>query len=104
MVVSRKRLEKVIAFIGSNIEHNLSLSALAAVAGVSPHHFAQFFKQSTGLSPHQYLLRKRIDCAKKHLLDLELSIGEISKLTGFSTQEHFTKVFRRLVGITPSEF
>ena len=104
MVVSRKRLEKVIEFIGTNVERDLSLSVLAGVAGVSPHHFAQLFKQMTGLSPHQFVLRKRIDGAKTHLLDLELSIGEISKLSGFSTQEHFTKVFRRLVGMTPSDF
>ena len=104
MVVSRKRMETVIEFIASNVERDLSLSVLASVVGVSQHHFAQLFKQMTGLSPHQYVLQTRIDRAKTHLVDLDVSVGAISRLTGFSTQEHFTKVFRRLVGITPSKF
>ncbi len=56
------------------------------------------------MSPHQYVLRARIERAKIHLKDDKLSVAEVSKLTGFRTQEHFTKVFRRVAGVTPSKF
>jgi AraC family transcriptional regulator len=62
------------------------------------------FTRATGLTPHQYVLRARIESAKLHLKDNELSIAEVSKRAGFRTQEHFTKVFRKIVGVTPSEF
>jgi len=77
---------------------------MAMVAEVSPHHFASLFTLETGLSPHQYVLRVRIERAKIHLKDDRLSVAEVSRLIGFRTQEHFTKVFRRVVGVTPSKF
>jgi AraC-like DNA-binding protein len=77
---------------------------MARIAGVSPNHFVSLFTEATGLTPHQYVLRARIDSAKVLLKDQALSIAEVSKLTSFRTQEHFTKVFRKIVGVTPSEF
>jgi AraC family transcriptional regulator len=77
---------------------------MAKIGGVSPNHFVSMFTKSTGLTPHQYVLRARIDSAKIHLKDEALSIAEVSRLTGFRTQEHFTKVFRKIVGVTPREF
>ena len=71
---------------------------------MTPHHLATLFTKETTLSPHQYVLRVRIERAKIHLKDDSLSIAEVSRLIGFRTQEHFTKVFRRVVGLTPSEF
>ena len=80
------------------------MAAMAKIAEVTPHHLATLFTRETGLSPHQYVLRVRIERAKIHLKDDGLSIAEVSRLIGFRTQEHFTKVFRRVVGLTPSEF
>jgi len=97
-------MHNVIEFIHSNIGRELSLSMLARIAGVSPHHFSRLFKDSTGLSPHQYVLRQRIERAQQYLQNMELTIGEISGLTGFATPEHFSKVFRRFVGVTATEF
>jgi len=94
----------VIEYIRSNTSANISLEAMARVAGVSPNHFVSLFTKATGLSPHQYVLRARIDSAKLYLKDKTLSIAEVSRRTGFRTQEHFTKVFRKIVGVTPSEF
>jgi AraC-like DNA-binding protein len=94
----------VIEYIHANVSGNISLADMAKIAEVTPHHFASLFTKATGLSPHQYVLRVRIEHAKSHLKDDTLSIAHISRLVGFRTQEHFTKVFRRVVGITPTEF
>ena len=77
---------------------------MAQIAGVSPNHLVLLFTKATGVTPHQYVLRARIDSAKLLLKDEGLSIAEVSRLTGFRTQEHFSKVFRKIAGATPSEF
>jgi AraC-like DNA-binding protein len=94
----------VIDYIHANSSGNISLADMAKIAELTPHHLATLFTKTTGLSPHQYVLRVRIERAKIHLTDDRLSIAEVSKLVGFRTQEHFTKVFRRVVGATPSKF
>ena len=90
-------------YIEQNLEHNVSLTALAEVAGVSLYHFAKAFKQSTGATPHQYVLRRKIDRAKE-LLSAKRSVLEASARTGFVDQSHIKKIFRRVVGITPTEY
>ena len=90
--------------IHANTSGNISLADLAKIAEVTPYHLASLFTKTTGLSPHQYVLRVRIDRAKIHLKDDSLSVAQVSRLVGFRTQEHFTKVFRRVAGVTPSKF
>jgi AraC family transcriptional regulator len=68
------------------------------------YHFAKDFKQSTGATPHRYVLERKIDRAKELLRDPNRSVLEASARTGFVDQSHFTKIFRRMVGITPSEY
>jgi AraC family transcriptional regulator len=102
--LSRLRLNRVLEHINENLSDNLELSVLAEVAGVNLYHFARAFKQSTGESPHQYVLRRRIEQAKELLRHPQLSVIEASARTGFVDQSHFSKVFRRIVGIAPSEF
>jgi AraC family transcriptional regulator len=91
-------------YIRANTGANISLVSMARIAGLSPNHFVLLFTKATGLTPHQFVLRARIDSAKLYLKDEALSIADVSGLTGFRTQEHFTKVFRKIVGITPREF
>jgi AraC-like DNA-binding protein len=98
------RLNRVLEYIRANIGEDLKLSALAEIANMSPHYFCELFKQSTGLSPHRYVLRAKIERAKEYLRDLRVSVFEASVLTGFADQSYFTKVFRRVVGVTPTEF
>jgi AraC family transcriptional regulator len=98
------RLNRVLEYIRANIGQDLRLSALAEIANMSPHYFSELFKQSTGLSPHRYVLQAKIERAKEHLRDLRVNVFEASVLTGFADQSYFTKVFRRVVGVTPTEF
>jgi len=98
------RLSRVLEYIHANLSDDLQLAALAEVADTNLYHFARTFKQSTGESPHQYVLRQRIEQAKRLLLNPQVSVIEVSTRTGFVDQSHFSKVFRRLVGTAPSQF
>ena len=100
----KSRLNHVREYIEHHLDGNISMTALAEVADLSLYHFAKAFKQSTGATPHQYVLARKIERAKELLSDPNRSVLEASARTGFVDQSHFTKIFRRLVGVTPTEF
>jgi AraC family transcriptional regulator len=101
--LSEASLRSVADYVGDNLSGDLSLSGMAAAANLSPYHFARAFKRSTGLSPHQYVLRRRMEQAKELLEDTELQVGEVAKRVGFASPSHFSQQFRRLIGLTPSD-
>ena len=98
------RLKRVLDHIGDNLAEDLSLSELALVAGMSPHYFAELFRQSTGYAPHRYVLLQRIERAKQGLRDPKCSVIEAGLEAGFQNPSHFARVFRKFVGISPSRF
>lgn len=100
----KARLLRVLDFIESNLDQDITLGALAKTAGMSPHYFSVMFKQSTTFSPHQYVLRKRIEHARRLLSDSRIPVLEAAVRSGFSDQSHFTKIFRSIVGITPTAY
>ena len=102
--LSGQRLRRVLSFIADNYESDLSLRELAEVAGMSAFHFAREFKRTTGLPPHQYLIKFRIERAKQLLTQSELPLVEVSSRAGFSHQSHFTRLFRKLTGTTPQSY
>lgn len=100
----RARLNRVLEYIEANLGQEMALSGLASTAGMSPHYFAELFKQTVGSSPHQYVLRRRIDHARRLLHDSNMRVLEAGVRSGFSDQSHFTKIFRRMVGVTPTQY
>ena len=99
------RLKRVLDFVGDNLATELSLQQLADIAGMSPHYFAELFKQSTGSPPHQYVLSQRIDRAKEKLATTGRgSVTEIGLEVGFQNPSHFARTFQKFVGISPSRF
>ena len=102
--LSKFKLQQVINYIDAYLEHDLSLSQLAEVVQMSSHYFCQLFKQSTGLSPHQYVIRCRIERAKNLLLKQQQTIAEVARSVGFTDQSHFHRHFKRFVGVTPKVF
>ena len=98
------RLNRVMDFMRQNYSKQTRLMELANLAGMSPHYFCELFRKSTGISPYQYSLRCRIDHAKNLLRSRQFTVGQVAEATGFVAQSHFTKVFRRLVGVTPMQF
>jgi len=100
----RCRLRRVTEYIQQNLDKNLTLAELAAVACMSPYHFARLFKDSIGVPPHRFVVRQRIARARGVLTTPELSIAQISRMVGFRTPSHFITVFRRVTGVTPRRY
>ena len=94
-------LSRVLRFIDDNVDTNLSLQSLAELSQMDPFLFLRRFKQSTGLAPHQFIVRQRIERAKSLLGDPELPITEIALRLGFASQSHFATAFRRIVKVSP---
>jgi len=102
--LSTPQLRAALDFIAAHLGDNPALADVAAATALSPYHFARRFKASLGLSPHQFILRARIERAKTLLADPHHSLVEIGLATGFANQSHFTTAFRRLVGMTPKRY
>jgi AraC-type DNA-binding domain-containing proteins len=86
------------------LAHDISLQQLAGVAGMSAHYFAELFKRSTGLAPHQFVLRRRIERAKRVLCEDKRSVSDAGLSAGFANPSHFARMFRKIVGVSPSRF
>jgi AraC family transcriptional regulator len=96
------RLRRTVEYIEENLGSDLGLDELAANVCLSPHYFCSLFRQSTRMTPHQWVLQRRIERAKQLLVEGRKSIVEISAELGFADQSHFGTVFKRLVGTTPA--
>jgi AraC-like DNA-binding protein len=99
--LSPARTHRICEYINSNLDRNISLEALAEMAGLSTHHFARAFKQSVGTPPHGYVLQRRIERARQMLRNTDLSMSEIALSAGFSDQSHLARHFRRITGMSP---
>lgn len=98
------RLRRVTDHISAHLDQHLTLAQLGAVVYMSPYHFARLFQRSTGVPPHQFVMRARIDRAVTLLAAREVSIARISRAVGFRTASHFSTVFRRVTGVTPRAY
>jgi AraC-like DNA-binding protein len=98
------RLRRVQAHIDGNLHHDLRLADLGAIVHMSPYHFARLFKRATGLSPHRFILRRRIAAATALLAESTSSIRSVARTVGFTTASHFATTFRRVTGVTPTAY
>jgi AraC family transcriptional regulator len=103
--LTRVQLDRAIDYMDENLDKPLALMDVAEAVGLSATHFARRFKRSTGSAPHQYLMRCRVERARRLLAETDKAIAEIALACGFTHQEHLTRVFRRLSGgETPARF
>ena len=99
--LARWRLKRVAEYIEASLAEPLSLADLAAVAGLTRMHFAAQFRAATGLPPHEYVLRRRIERAQEMLAAEDATLVDVALSVGFQTQSHFTSVFKRFTGQPP---
>lgn len=99
--LSGHKLRRVKEFIAANLDNDLSLTEIATVADLSQFHFARSFRKSTGMTPQQFVMQQRIERAKELLAKEDLPIVQVSLLTGFKNQSHFTSLFRKFTRLTP---
>lgn len=102
--LSSPKLRQVLDFVAGHLDAPLTVRSLSEMVDMDMFQFTRAFKQSTGLSPHRYVLQARIDHAKELLRDPALPITEVALQAGFSTPSHFSVTFRRITGQTPREF
>jgi AraC family transcriptional regulator len=100
----RGRLRAVVEYIEGHLDTGPTLREMAAVARVSPYHFARQFKQTTGLPPHQYVIARRVERARQLLQQGDLSLADVAAHAGFSDQSQLTRHFKRILGVTPGQF
>jgi AraC family transcriptional regulator len=98
------KVRQAIDYIEAHLCDELSIDAIAAALAMSSFRFARGFKSGTGRSPHQYLIGRRIECAKDLLRSTERKLADIARAVGFSSQSHFTVVFGKQCGMTPLAF
>jgi AraC family transcriptional regulator len=98
------RLRRVLEFMRASIGGQVSLEDFATCAGLSTSHFSLQFRNSTKVSPCKYMLALRIERGKEMLRNSRLTVLEVAMATGFENQQHFATVFRRMVGVTPSNY
>jgi AraC-like DNA-binding protein len=102
--LSAATMRRVREYVEVHLGDSINLAMLAAVAGLSVHHFAREFKQSAGVTPHHYVTQKRVERAQEMLARTDLPLSEIANATGFSDQSHLARHFRNMLGTTPREF
>lgn len=86
------------------MEEGLTLHEMAQSVGLSIAHFSQMFHKTTGESPHQFVVRRRVERAKDMLTAPEARVLDVAVACGFKTQQHFARVFRRICGASPTEY
>jgi AraC family transcriptional regulator len=98
------RLRRIKDVVHAKLEDELSLDEMAESVGLSTAHFARMFRKSTGQTPHQFVLRHRLECAKAMLRAPDARVLDVAVACGFKTQQHFAQVFRALWGVSPTEY
>lgn len=102
--LTARQVRIVTDYMDAHLSERITIADLAALAGLTRFHFIRSFKESTGLPPHQFMIRKRIGRAKQILGQSTMTIGEVADRTGFRGSLQFTRSFRRHVGMTPTRF
>ena len=98
------RLRTVTEFVHAKMRDELTLIQMAESVDLSPAHFSRMFRKSTGETPHQFVLRNRIERAQEILRAPEARVLDVAVACGFKTQQHFARVFRHMCGTSPREY
>jgi AraC family transcriptional regulator len=104
MIMTHQSIQRVLERMKSDFCTNLNLRTLAAESGYSRNHFLRLFRRYMSCTPHQYLLRLRIERAQSLMQDKSMRLIDIAAACGFSSHAQLSRVFRHLLGATPSQY
>jgi AraC family transcriptional regulator len=99
-----RAVHRALDYIHANPSGNVRLEDIAGAARMSVFHFSRTFRKATGMGPHHYLMRTRVERVKALLMSSDRSLASIADETGFSDQSHMSKVFKKFVGVSPKTF
>jgi AraC family transcriptional regulator len=102
--LSRPRLRRVEEYVRAHLDDDLALEDLAQEVGLSKYHFSRRFKRRTGQSPYQFVIYERVRTARRLLRNTTRPLAQIAFDVGFSSQSHFTRTFKRHVGVPPGRY
>ncbi len=95
------QIRKLITYVDANLDRTITTRCLAEVARLSSFHFCRAFRDSFGVSPHGYVIRRRMERAQGLMLTTNASLGQIAVDCGLADQAHFNKLFRKFAGESP---
>lgn len=99
-----RQLRKVEDYIAGHLAEEIPVERLAELVELSASHFAHVFKETTGMTPLQFITRERITRAQQLIRETSRSLIDVGLEVGYSSPSHFAQVFRRVVGVTPTQF
>jgi AraC family transcriptional regulator len=97
-------VRRIREYIDGNIDQRISVELLAGLANLSVCYFVRAFKQSLGVTPHDYLIRQRVERTKQLLSGSDMPLSQIALAAGFADQSHFARRFRQHVGMSPRDY
>ncbi|MGH2414636.1 MAG: AraC family transcriptional regulator [Microcystaceae cyanobacterium] len=100
----KHKLKQALEYISEHLRENVSLAEVAAELGMSQFYFCRLFKQSTGMTPHAYLIQQRVERSKQLLKQAESTMNDIAIECGFANPSHFAKCFRQHTSLSPKQF
>jgi AraC family transcriptional regulator len=103
-VLSERDLARVRERVDADLAGDLRLADMAAAVALSPYHFSRVFTATTGRTPHQYVLHRRIERAKELLARPGVTVRQVARRTGFADAGHLARHFRRHVGTSPARY
>ncbi|MCC2685075.1 MAG: transcriptional regulator, AraC family [Paenibacillaceae bacterium] len=101
---SRTAVMRARSYIEENYHNDITLERLARISHVNPYHLAHLFKEEMGVSPIQFLIRYRMEVAKRYLTTTELPLKDISELVGYESETSFHNIFKKVTGVTPGQY
>jgi len=102
--LTRQQMKRVTEYILAHLVQPLSLETLAQQVGYSSYHFAQLFRETMGVTPHQFVLSQRLERARHLLVQTDLPLSQVTLEVGFQSQSHFTQAFKSHLGVTPRQY
>ncbi|WP_282935912.1 AraC family transcriptional regulator [Paenibacillus sp. RC67] len=102
--LASNKLSTALQYIDANLTKDMTVTELSELVHHHPNYFIRFFKNHLGMTPMAYIYERRLEKAKQLLMASDMTIGEIAQATGFHDIFHFSKAFKKRIGVAPSEF